>query len=594
MKLFTGLVGSAAAASLVIPASRLQAQPANNDCSGATHVGNGSFAFTTVGATLDYTGSCGQGNSNPDVWFKYLAPTTGFAKVRPAPDAPQDIGVTVLEGSCSGVEVACDSDFMWEGDTRQVVFPTVAGMHYLIRLQGVSAANASGHVVFSTATPPANDDCISAAPITGVGTFPFDNTLANNSGPDDGLACDGIGGMGIAHDVWFRWTSTLPAGQDAVVATCGGTRVDTKIAVYADGCPPGQPLDCNDDFCFNQSQVAFTPTPGAAYLIRIGNWPGFGGAEPGPDGKPGTFTVSARPTCTLSPPAGSIIEPEACGQSLNDGWDSACGNGMFTDLPASNVTIFGHAPVFSTGPDQDQYRMTFSQPMHVAFSGTAEFPMILAILDTQCPQNLQVGWRFPSQPCDDPALNPLDIVLQAGTYAFAVANGRAFSDCSAKNAYIVSIAVEPCVAPSITAQPTPQVACRGSASFTVGAAGTELFYQWQLNGSAVFDDPPHITGASDSTLSISGATGADLGAYSCVVFGACGQATSNEAALTSCYANCDCSVTNPILNVADFTCFLQHFASADPYANCDQSTATPVLNVADFTCFLTQYAAGCH
>src|SRR4051812_26448656 len=100
MKLFTGLVGSAAAASLVVPASGLQAQPANNDCSGATHVGNGSFAFTTVGATLDYTGSCGQGNSNPDVWFKYLAPTTGFAKIRPAPDAPQDIGVTVLVGSC--------------------------------------------------------------------------------------------------------------------------------------------------------------------------------------------------------------------------------------------------------------------------------------------------------------------------------------------------------------------------------------------------------------------------------------------------------------------------------------------------------------
>jgi uncharacterized membrane protein len=60
-----------------------------------------------------------------------------------------------------------------------------------------------------------------------------------------------------------------------------------------------------------------------------------------------------------------------------------------------------------------------------------------------------------------------------------------------------------------------------------------------------------------------------------------------------CYANCDQSTTAPVLNVLDFTCFLQHFAAADPYANCDQSTTAPVLNVLDFTCFLQRFAAGC-
>ena len=29
------------------------------------------------------------------------------------------------------------------------------------------------------------------------------------------------------------------------------------------------------------------------------------------------------------------------------------------------------------------------------------------------------------------------------------------------------------------------------------------------------------------------------------------------------------------------------------YANCDNSTAAPVLNVLDFTCFLQKFAAGC-
>jgi hypothetical protein len=60
-----------------------------------------------------------------------------------------------------------------------------------------------------------------------------------------------------------------------------------------------------------------------------------------------------------------------------------------------------------------------------------------------------------------------------------------------------------------------------------------------------------------------------------------------------CYANCDGSTTAPVLNVGDFTCFLQKYAAGDPYANCDGSTVPPVLNVGDFTCFLQQYAAGC-
>jgi hypothetical protein len=60
-----------------------------------------------------------------------------------------------------------------------------------------------------------------------------------------------------------------------------------------------------------------------------------------------------------------------------------------------------------------------------------------------------------------------------------------------------------------------------------------------------------------------------------------------------CYPNCDNSVTPPVLNVLDFSCFLNKFAAGDPYANCDASTTPPVLNVLDFSCFLNRFAAGC-
>jgi hypothetical protein len=60
-----------------------------------------------------------------------------------------------------------------------------------------------------------------------------------------------------------------------------------------------------------------------------------------------------------------------------------------------------------------------------------------------------------------------------------------------------------------------------------------------------------------------------------------------------CYPNCDGSTISPILNVGDFSCFLNAFASGASYANCDGSTTAPVLNVQDFSCFLNAFAAGC-
>jgi hypothetical protein len=61
----------------------------------------------------------------------------------------------------------------------------------------------------------------------------------------------------------------------------------------------------------------------------------------------------------------------------------------------------------------------------------------------------------------------------------------------------------------------------------------------------------------------------------------------------SCYPNCDQSTTPPLLNVLDFSCFINAFAAGDSYANCDNSSTPPVLNVLDFACFINAFAAGC-
>ncbi|MEX2218141.1 MAG: hypothetical protein WD749_05220 [Phycisphaerales bacterium] len=103
-----------------------------------------------------------------------------------------------------------------------------------------------------------------------------------------------------------------------------------------------------------------------------------------------------------------------------------------------------------------------------------------------------------------------------------------------------------------------------------------------VNSLAIFDQ-----GAGPALFAAGGfATAGPIAASRIALWQGCPPAPT-------CYPNCDDSTQAPILNVADFGCFLTKYAAGDPYANCDDSTQAPVLNVADFGCFLTRYAAGC-
>ncbi len=130
------------------------------------------------------------------------------------------------------------------------------------------------------------DSCTTPDAITGTGTFAFDNTAATTGteGQTE-AACLFFGSTTIDNDVWFQWTA--PAAGMATFALCGGSTMDSKIAVYPGAaCPAaGTALACNDDTCGLQSQVTFGVTPGASYMLQLGNYPGTPGAA-------GSFTLS--------------------------------------------------------------------------------------------------------------------------------------------------------------------------------------------------------------------------------------------------------------------------------------------------------------
>lgn len=128
------------------------------------------------------------------------------------------------------------------------------------------------------AAPPSNDDCANVIPISGAGLISFDSTGATTIDPSPTICTNTYGSPGpeFAADIWYCWTAECSG--DVTIDTCGGTTVDTKLAVY-DGCdcPPVALLGCDDDACIYQSRVSFSAQTGQIYLIRIGTQPGLHG-----------------------------------------------------------------------------------------------------------------------------------------------------------------------------------------------------------------------------------------------------------------------------------------------------------------------------
>jgi hypothetical protein len=113
----------------------------------------------------------------------------------------------------------------------------------------------------------------------------------------------------------------------------------------------------------------------------------------------------------------------------------------------------------------------------------------------------------------------------AGSYACHLSNADGSADSTA-----VTLALA--VAPTITVQPTNKVvALGGTASFTVGAAGSGLSYQWKKVATPLINGP-RISGATSSALSISSVVDADAGAYSCVITNTSGSTNTDSVTLT--------------------------------------------------------------
>ncbi|MFT4540032.1 MAG: hypothetical protein ACI835_002481 [Planctomycetota bacterium] len=268
--------------------------PANDDCALPELIsGQGRFAFANALAT---TGVEGQSESNclffgeddvdNDVWFEWTADVTGIASVDTCATSIDSKLVAWPVGGCpvDGTSLACNDDAC--GLQSRLQFAVSSGTSYLIQVGTFPGTEGGVDMMdISIGVPPANDECMAPALISGSGSFAYDNSLASTGAEGQGNSlCYAFGSTAIDNDLWFEWTTD--ADGTAIVSTCGSLE-DTKLAAYPGaGCPAqGSAIGCNDDTCGLQSTVSFDVVNGSTYTLQVGNFPGAGGG-------PSSFEVS--------------------------------------------------------------------------------------------------------------------------------------------------------------------------------------------------------------------------------------------------------------------------------------------------------------
>ncbi len=101
--------------------------------------------------------------------------------------------------------------------------------------------------------------------------------------------------------------------------------------------------------------------------------------------------------------------------------------------------------------------------------------------------------------------------------------------------------------------------------------------------------------SSGATFEVRGVIGQpDAGVMTGGTFTLHGGFLAGAGVVQECYADCDQSTGPGVLDIFDFLCFGNEFASGTPYAcDCDVSTGPGVCDIFDFLCFGNAFSAGC-
>jgi uncharacterized repeat protein (TIGR03803 family) len=239
----------------------------------------------------------------------------------------------------------------------------------------------------------------------------------------------------------------------------------------------------------------------------------------------GNNTNSSSPTNFFATP----------GYDLCTGWGTPTGSNLITALAAqpAPLQIAPGANVVFTGPPGGPFSPG-SQSYQLSNVGLTNLNWAVgknAMWLKISPTNGALATGGPATNVTI-TLNALANGFGTGSYPVTLSFTN-LNDQSVQNRLVILSVVGP---PVITLQPGSEVVIQGqTASFAVGTATNGvLAYQWQFDNGTYetnLSDGGNISGSETSTLTISNAGPANLGAYSVVVSNAVGAVTSSNAFL---------------------------------------------------------------
>lgn len=522
------------------------AQPANNDCAGATALAVGATCAPITGDVTNATQSqagCGGGNADDDVWYRFTA-TAASINVTVTGSADFDAVVQVFSGSCVGLtSIVCQDATFEAGVETAALTGLTVGQVYFVRVFDyyAGAPTTTTFTICATipAAAPANDNCAGAISLTqGATCTPI--TGNNASATQSQAGCQGTAG----DDVWFSFVATTTGANLTVV---GSAQFDAVVEVFSGTCGSLTSMACidgDDNRGGTEASSLSGLTVGQTYYVRVYDW-----YSAAPATNTFTICVTQFTQCNLSAPAGAITEAETCGDSTNNACARTPANPAAVSSIACGQTVFGSAWANNNLRDLDYYQFTVGQSGLVTLNLQAEFNGLLAIATIaggDCANLAVVSSTAPSA-CQ---AGSLTATLAAGTY-YVIVTPAAFTGypCGTNNDYILSMSIG---APMTASATATAAGCNptGTVSSTVTGGTTPYSFMW--TGSRTTQNITGLT-AGNYMLTATDANGCRAMASATVGSTAVTITGTPASTPTSCGANTGTAGITPTNGASPFT-----------------------------------------
>jgi len=219
----------------------------------------------------------------------------------------------------------------------------------------------------SIISPPTNDDCFGATVLNQTATCNLTNgsvAYASESLP----ACTG----NANDDVWYKFVATTTG---AAITVNSSYEFDPVLQLYSGNCAVLNPINCINNNASGESELASINTlnVGQTYYLRIHDFNDYV-----PNSMTFSICVQQFSQCDIVQPYGSQLEDETCGTETNGGCYSS--TPIYRTITCGQ-TYFGTAWAENDNRDTDWYKFNLQEPGLVTFSGQAEFPYTLILVD---------------------------------------------------------------------------------------------------------------------------------------------------------------------------------------------------------------------